>query len=74
MNATPIARTNSARWRSPAEMMSQTDVIAGLTVSEAATESTPLPIRRRSRRTNSVATRIPPPAAIKASRRHPLAR
>ena len=40
----------------------------------AATESTPLPIRRRSRRMNTAATRIPPPAAIRASRRQPLAR
>jgi hypothetical protein len=74
MNATPIASTNSARWRRPAEMMSQTDVTAGLTASEAATESTPLPIKRRMTRMNSVVTTIPPPAAIKTSRRHPLAR
>ena len=50
------------------------EVTAGSTVSELATDSTPLPIRRRAKRTNSVATRIPPPAAINASRRHPLAR
>ena len=74
MNATPIARTKSPRWRRPSERISQTEVTAGLTVSEAATESTPLPIRRRRTKMNSVATKIPPPAAINASRRHPLAR
>ena len=41
---------------------------------EAATESTPLPIRRRSSKTKRVARTIAPPAAINASRRQPLAR
>ena len=39
MKASPIRNTNSARSRSPAEMMSQTAVMAGLTVSELAAES-----------------------------------
>ena len=39
MNASPITSTNSARSRSPAEMMSQTAVMAGLTASELAIES-----------------------------------
>ena len=48
--------------------MSQTDWIAGLTVSEPATESTTAPpSRRRVSSTSSVAARIPPPAAISAS-------
>ena len=75
MKASPITSTNSARWRSPAEMMSQTAVMAGLTVSELAVEfSTALPSRCLVSRTSSVAPRIPPPAAISASRRHPFAR
>ena len=74
MKASPITSTNSARSRSPAEMMSQTAVMAGLTASELATESmTALPSRRLAR-VSSVAARIPPPAAINASRRHPFAR
>ncbi len=75
MKASPITSTNSARSRSPAEMMSQAAVMAGLTASELATESTTaLPIRRLASRVSSVAPRIPPPAAISASRRHPFAR
>ena len=64
MNPSPITSTNSARSRSPAEMMFQTAVMAGLTASELATESiTALPIRRLASRTSSAAPRIPPPAA-----------
>jgi hypothetical protein len=54
--------------------MSQTEVRAGLTASEVASESIALPSRRRNRRISRVAIKIPPPALIRASRRHPLAR
>ena len=75
MNATPITRTNSARWRNPPELMSQIAVTAGLTESELTTElTTAPPIRRLVTRRSSAAARIPPPTESIASRRRPLAR